>query len=160
MPQDDDLRAHIEDIIAEVVEAEGQTLIGYRDVPVDNSSLSKAPDIVATEPHHRQVFIGRNPEIEDEREFERRLFILRKVISNRIFKETDGRDNGFYIVIAVEPNDRLQGYVPGLPARRLLSGPARRAVRIRACPGAPALLHQHLSVLEACPPIPDGGAQW
>ena len=98
MPQDDDLRAHIEDIIAEVVEAEGQTLIGYRDVPVDNSSLSKAPDIVATEPHHRQVFIGRNPEIEDEREFERRLFILRKVISNRIFKETDGRDNGFYIV--------------------------------------------------------------
>ena len=98
MPQDDDLRAHIEDIIAEVVEAEGQTLIGYRDVPVDNSSLSKAPDIVATEPHHRQVFIGRNPEIEDEKEFERRLFILRKVISNRIFKETDGRDNGFYIV--------------------------------------------------------------
>ncbi len=98
MPQDDDLRTHIEDIIAEVVEAEGQTLIGYRDVPVDNSSLSKAPDIVATEPHHRQVFIGRNPEIEDEKEFERRLFILRKVISNRIFKETDGRDNGFYIV--------------------------------------------------------------
>ena len=98
MPQDAELRAHIEDIIAEVVEAEGQTLIGYRDVPVENSSLSKAPDIVATEPHHRQVFIGRNPDIEEEKEFERRLFILRKVISNRIFHETDGRDNGFYIV--------------------------------------------------------------
>ncbi len=98
MPQDAELRAHIEDIIAEVVEAEGQTLIGYRDVPVDNSSLSKAPDIVATEPHHRQVFIGRNPDIAEEKEFERRLFILRKVISNRIFHETDGRDNGFYIV--------------------------------------------------------------
>jgi len=98
MPQDAALRAHIENIVAEVVAAEGQFLIGYRDVPVDNSSLSKAPAIVATEPHHRQVFIGRNPDIEDETEFERRLFILRKVISNRIFQETDGRDNGFYIV--------------------------------------------------------------
>ncbi|MCR9136354.1 MAG: glutamate synthase large subunit [Alphaproteobacteria bacterium] len=98
MPQDAELRTHIEDIIREVVEAEGQTLIGYRDVPVDNSSLSKADDIAATEPHHRQVFIGRNPQIADEAEFERRLFILRKVISNRIFDETDGRDNGFYIV--------------------------------------------------------------
>ena len=98
MPQEAALRAHIETIVAEVVEAEGQTLIGYRDVPVDNASLSKAPDIAATEPFHRQVFIGRNPEIEDETEFERRLFILRKVISNRIFQETNGRDNGFYIV--------------------------------------------------------------
>ena len=98
MPQDASLRAHIEDIIGEVVREEGQELIGYRDVPVDNASLSKAPDIVATEPFHRQVFIGRNPDITDEREFERRLFILRKVISNRIFGETEGRDNGFYIV--------------------------------------------------------------
>ena len=98
MPQDAELRAHIEEIIAEVVADEGQTLLGFRDVPVDNASLSKAPDIVATEPYHRQVFIGRNPEIEDDDEFERRLFILRKVISNRIFDETEGRDNGFYVV--------------------------------------------------------------
>ena len=47
---------------------------------------------------HRQVFVGRGPGIEDEDAFERRLYILRKVISNRIFDETEGRDNGFYIV--------------------------------------------------------------
>ncbi len=98
MPQDAELRAHIEEIIEEVVSAEGQVLLGYRDVPVDNSSLSKAPDIVATEPFHRQVFIGRGSAVENDDAFERRLFILRKVISNRIFEETDGRDNGFYIV--------------------------------------------------------------
>jgi glutamate synthase (NADPH/NADH) large chain len=46
-------------IIADVVAAEGQVLIGFRDVPVDNSSLSKAPEIVATEPVHRQVFIAK-----------------------------------------------------------------------------------------------------
>jgi glutamate synthase (NADPH/NADH) large chain len=46
-------------IIAEVVSREGQVLLGFRDVPVDNSSLSKAPDIAATEPVHVQVFIGK-----------------------------------------------------------------------------------------------------
>src|SRR6185369_15727902 len=63
MPQDAALRAHIEDIIAESAQSEGLPLIGFRDVPVDNSSLSKAPDIVASEPFHRQVFIGRTAEI-------------------------------------------------------------------------------------------------
>jgi glutamate synthase (NADPH/NADH) large chain len=98
LPQDDDLRAHIEDIITEVVAEEGQTLIGFRDVPVDNSSLSKAPDIVATEPVHRQVFIAKAEGLAAGDDFERRLFILRKVISGRIYAETDGRDNGFYSV--------------------------------------------------------------
>ena len=63
MPQDAALRAHIEDIIREAARAEGQPLLGFRDVPVDNSSLSKAPHIAASEPVHRQVFIGRGADI-------------------------------------------------------------------------------------------------
>jgi glutamate synthase (NADPH/NADH) large chain len=98
MPRDEALQAHIEDIIAEVAQSEGQPLLGFRDVPVDNSSLSKAPDIAASEPVHRQVFIGRNPNIETDDDYERRLYILRKVISGRIYAETEGRDNGAYTV--------------------------------------------------------------
>jgi len=98
MPQDEVLRQHIERIVKEVIAAEGQSFIAFRDVPVDNSCLSKANVILATEPVHRQVFIGRNPNIQTDDDFERRLFVLRKVISNRIFQETGGRDNGFYIV--------------------------------------------------------------
>jgi glutamate synthase (NADPH) large chain len=98
MPQDAGLRAHIDGIIAEVIAEEGQTLLGMRDVPVDNSSLSKAPHIAATEPFHRQIFIARNPELISVADFERRLFTLRKVISNRIYGETNGVDNGFYFV--------------------------------------------------------------
>ncbi|WEX10355.1 glutamate synthase large subunit [Chelativorans sp. AA-79] len=98
MPQDPALRAHIEEVIADVCRSEGQKLLGFRDVPVDNSCLSKAPDIVASEPVHRQVFIGRGERITDEEDFERRLYILRKVVSGRIYEETGGRDNGFYIV--------------------------------------------------------------
>ncbi len=98
MPQDADLRAHCETVTREAVASEGQVLLGFRDVPVDNASLSKDPEIAATEPYHRLVFIGRGAGIADQDEFERRMFILRKVISSRIYKETEGRDNGFYIV--------------------------------------------------------------
>ncbi|MEO3384787.1 glutamate synthase large subunit [Mesorhizobium sp. CAU 1741] len=98
MPSDDALRARAEEIIAEVVQQEGQTLLGFRDVPVDNSSLSKAPEIAASEPVHRQVFIGRSAAIDSEEEFERRLFILRKVISGRIYAETGGRSTSAYTV--------------------------------------------------------------
>ena len=98
LPQEEELRTHIEDIIAQVIAEEGKELIGFRDVPVDNSSLSKAAEIVATEPVHRQVFIAKADDKEGGDAFERRLFILRKVISSRIHAETNGRDNGFYPV--------------------------------------------------------------
>ena len=98
LPQDAEIRAGMEKIVEEVVASEGQVLLGWRDVPVDNSSLSKAPDIAATEPHHRQVFIGRGRGIESDDAFERRLFIIRKVISNRIYAAYSGLDNDFYVV--------------------------------------------------------------
>ncbi|RWM67333.1 MAG: glutamate synthase large subunit, partial [Mesorhizobium sp.] len=98
MPRDPELQAHIEGIIAEVAQLEGQPLLGFRDVPVDNSSLSKAPDIAASEPVQRQVFLGRGADIESDDDYERRLYILRKVISGRIHEETKGVDNGFYVV--------------------------------------------------------------
>jgi glutamate synthase (NADPH/NADH) large chain len=98
MPQDDALRAHCEDIVRESCAVEGMPFMAFRDVPVDNSSLSRAADIMATEPVHRQVVIGRPDALADDDDYERRLFILRKVISNRIHNETAGVDNGFYVV--------------------------------------------------------------
>ena len=45
------MRAHVEEIIARGRRSpRASRCIGFRDVPVDNSSLSKAPDIAATEP--------------------------------------------------------------------------------------------------------------
>ncbi|MFN7008440.1 MAG: glutamate synthase large subunit [Allorhizobium sp.] len=97
-PQDETQIAHFKKVIAEVCQAEGQELIGYRDVPVDNSSLSKAPHIAVTEPRHIQVFIGAGRDAATQEQFERRLFLLRKVISNRIYDEFKGEDTGFYPV--------------------------------------------------------------
>ncbi len=98
MPRDDKDRARIEQIFADVCVEEGVELLGWRDVPVDNSCLSQDPEIAATEPVHRQVFIGRGSFEGSIDDFERRLFILRKVVSNRLYEEKGGLDEDFYPV--------------------------------------------------------------
>ena len=98
MPQEEERRARILDIVEESVATEGLSILGWRDVPVSNESLSTAPEIVATEPVHQQLFIRRSEDIASDDDFERKLYILRKVISNRVQAEEDGRDHGFYPV--------------------------------------------------------------
>jgi glutamate synthase (NADPH/NADH) large chain len=84
-----------------VIAAEGQVLLGFRDVPVDNSSCPRRPKSQATEPVHRQVFIGQGETTTGGDDFERRLFVLRKVISKRIYGETDGRRQRLLFRLAV-----------------------------------------------------------
>ncbi len=99
LPQDAEARASCEAIIAGVIEEEGQTLLGWRDVPVDNSGL---PDIVAVaEPFHRQIFIGRGPGIASDDDFERRLYLIRKVISNRIIDIRGDKDRTEYYPVSM-----------------------------------------------------------
>ena len=98
MPQDAELRAKMEKVVNRVVEDEGQVVLGWRDVPSDNSCLSKAPEIAATEPCHRQVIIGRGPDVADADAFERKLYIVRKVCSAKIYSAFAGEPTEFYIV--------------------------------------------------------------
>jgi glutamate synthase (NADPH/NADH) large chain len=96
MPQDERLRAHCERVIARIVKEEGLRFLGWRDVPVDNSSLSEMTK--ATEPVHRQLFVGRPAGLRDQDAFERRLYMVRKVVSNAIYHAYKGKDIGFYTV--------------------------------------------------------------
>src|SRR5215475_15415273 len=57
MPQDPNWRQIIRDIYAEVIAREKLSLLGWRDVPTDNSTLGES--VKPTEPKHMQVFIGR-----------------------------------------------------------------------------------------------------
>jgi glutamate synthase (NADPH/NADH) large chain len=140
MPQDEDLRRHYEAIVERVVAEEGQTLLGWRSVPVDNSCLSQDAAIRASEPVHRQVFIGRGERTEAGDAFERRLFILRKVISNVIHEETRGRDTGFYIVSL---SARTIVYKGMFLAYQL--GPYYRDLHDERFASAMALIHQRFS---------------
>ena len=96
MPTDANWRQIIRDIYAEVIAREGLTLLGWRDVPTDNSTLGES--VKPTEPKHMQVFIGRGKKKLSEDEFERRLYILRKSISNAIYRRRERRTAGYYPV--------------------------------------------------------------
>src|ERR1700751_63651 len=94
MPRDAAWRKVIQSIIADQIKAEGLMLLGGRDVPTDNSSLGET--VKPTEPTHMQVFIGRNGAAKTDEEFERKLYILRKSISQAIYQRRDRGGAGYY----------------------------------------------------------------
>ncbi len=81
---------------------------------------------------------------------ERRAYVTRKRVEH---------ESGDLLPVAVHPHPGLQGDAHHRPARGLLPGPARRALRQRAGPRAQPLLHQHLPELAAGPPVPLHRAQ-
>src|SRR5229473_3006174 len=94
MPKETAWRKVITSIIADQIKAEQLTLLGWRDVPTDNSSLGET--VKPTEPANMQVFIGRGAHIKSEDDFERRLYILRKSISQAIYLRRDRGLAGYY----------------------------------------------------------------
>src|SRR6188768_1595681 len=94
MPKETAWRKVIQSIIAEQIKEEGLLLLGWRDVPTDNSSLGET--VKPTEPANMQVFIGRNGTAKTEDEFERRLYILRKSISQAIYQRRERGLAGYY----------------------------------------------------------------
>lgn len=80
LPQNDSARAfgiaHFEKLIVK----EGQSLIGWRDVPVDTTGLGQA--VLDEMPVIRQAIIGRGPDCADQDAFERKLLSIRKQTQN------------------------------------------------------------------------------
>src|SRR5262249_32293337 len=83
MPQDEALREQIKEIFAEEIAHEGFKLIGWRTVSSDTSCLGES--VKPTAPFHEQIFIGRGARALDADTFERRLYILRKRVSQRLY---------------------------------------------------------------------------
>jgi glutamate synthase (NADPH) large chain len=96
MPRDPEHRRILRKLWEDVAADEGQSVLGWREVPCDNSCLSSA--VIETEPVHEQIFIARGPETADEEAFERKLFVIRKVVSNRQRALPDGPMEGYYPV--------------------------------------------------------------
>ncbi|MGA7428630.1 MAG: glutamate synthase large subunit, partial [Rhodoplanes sp.] len=98
LPHDDDgLRQEIMDLYAEQSARVGMELLGWRDVPTDNSTLGES--VKPTEPTHRQLFIGQGENDLSEDDFERRIYILRKSISGLLY-ERRGRDTAVYYPVS------------------------------------------------------------
>jgi len=83
-PQDERHRLACQDIIEKAAINEGQTLLGWRDVPVDAVRADLPESVTACEPVIRQVFIARGDNCADQDAFERKLFVIRKVASHGV----------------------------------------------------------------------------
>ncbi|MFN2645712.1 MAG: glutamate synthase subunit alpha, partial [Burkholderiales bacterium] len=76
LPRDPASRIACEYEIERAIKDEGQHLLGWRDVPVDNSDLAEPAKKL--EPVIRQVFIGRGRRVTVTDALERKLYIIRK----------------------------------------------------------------------------------
>ena len=65
------------------IKAEGQVLLGWRDVPV-NRDMPMSPTVRTKEPIMRQVFIGRGADVIVQDALERKLYVIRKTCSANI----------------------------------------------------------------------------
>ncbi|MBP9712116.1 MAG: glutamate synthase subunit alpha [Sterolibacterium sp.] len=76
LPRESASRLACQEEIERAVRAEGQIILGWRDVPVDNAVLGES--VKAIEPVTRQIFIGRGPDVFVTDALERKLYIIRK----------------------------------------------------------------------------------
>jgi glutamate synthase (ferredoxin) len=81
LPHDAAARATIQDAFARIINEEGQALIGWREVPSDDSLVG--PSAAAVEPAFAQIFIGAGAPVGQER-FERTLYVIRKRIEHAV----------------------------------------------------------------------------
>jgi glutamate synthase (NADPH/NADH) large chain len=104
LPKDNVLRAQFEKIVEKIVKEEGQGILGWREVPVDNSDIADSAKEV--EPSIKQIFIKRSEDCEKQTGFERKLFVIRKRIEIEIGK--------------LKNNDPVKFYVPSMSSRTIV----------------------------------------
>ncbi|MDA0997947.1 MAG: glutamate synthase large subunit, partial [Proteobacteria bacterium] len=95
LPRDAETRRRAVEAIERTTKAEGQKLLGWRDVPVDNSVLGESVKI--NEPVIRQVLIGRGDKTPDTEAFQRKLYVIRKQSHHALWDEDETSWQDFYM---------------------------------------------------------------
>ncbi len=104
LPRDPAERAYCMDLFERVIREEGQAFLGWRKVPQHNEVLGQLAR--AVEPDIYQLFVGRGKGIKDQAHFERKLYVLRKVMEKAI-RESRLKEKRFF-------------YVPSLSSRTMV----------------------------------------
>ncbi len=97
MPKDAALQSQIKAVFEEGIKEHGHETLGWRAVPVDNSDLGYS--VLPTEPDHFHLFIRRGAECPGEDEFERSLFVVRRIAELRLAEMAKENEalNDFYV---------------------------------------------------------------
>jgi glutamate synthase (ferredoxin) len=151
LPHDERDRETIKSVVARITAEEGQTLLGWRDVPTDNSLLGDSAR--ASQPVFAQVFIGSDTEASakaaagalndgDRLRFERKLYVIRKRVEHAVEAlKINALSRRLFYIVSLSANTLI--YKGMLTARQLdpmfpdLSDPEMQS--------ALALVHQRFS---------------
>jgi len=83
LPKESASRLACEQELERAVRAEGQVVLGWRDVPT-NREMPMSPRVRDKEPVMRQIFIGRGADVIVQDALERKLYVIRKTASSAI----------------------------------------------------------------------------
>ncbi|GMN13383.1 glutamate synthase large subunit [Altererythrobacter sp. MTPC7] len=142
LPQDDAAREFVTERLERFVEKEGQSVIGWRDVPLTMDGLGKA--VIDSMPVIRQCIVGRGANCADEAAFERKLVVIRKQTLNPLSMLAEKHDLP----------GLTQTYIPSFNARTIVYkglllanqvGSFYDDLRDENCVSALGLVHQRFS---------------
>jgi glutamate synthase (NADPH/NADH) large chain len=143
LPHEESDRDRIKDLIARIVEEEGQTLLGWRDVPTDNRLVGDSAR--ATQPVFEQVFIGARVDVATEEgraRFERKLYVIRKRVEHAVDSlKINALSRRFFYVVSLSANRLI--YKGMLQAKQL--EPMFPDLSDEDLQSALALVHQRFS---------------
>ncbi|HSB18473.1 MAG TPA: glutamate synthase large subunit [Anaeromyxobacteraceae bacterium] len=95
LPQDTASREACVRIFERVLAEEGVALLGWRQVPTDNSSLGATAK--ASQPVVTQVFVARPEALGDDMAFERKLYVVRRLVEKSISRSAIPQRGQFYV---------------------------------------------------------------
>ena len=140
LPRNPNQRRKLAEVFEHIIESEGPdgARLAHR---ADQQHACSARRPRRAEPFIRQVFIGRDPAIKDEMEFERKLYVIRKRAYSEIRTSTIDGAEYWYLLQPFVQDHRLQRHAAHRAARAVLPGPActrRWKPRWRSCTRASA----------------------
>ena len=95
LPQDKKNSLELEELVEFHCRDEGLTVLGWRDVPVNSEGLGIS--VIKTEPTTKQIFVTADYAKDDQDKFERKVFVARKSVANKISGEKMPGFEDFYI---------------------------------------------------------------
>ena len=121
LPQEAASRQACERRFEGVVREEGQAVLGWRDVPTDDAMLG--PTARASQPVIRQLFVGRSEATPGGDAFERKLYVIRRLVEKSVSRSAIPGRGQFYVASlsartlvykGMLNSDQLAGYYPDL----------------------------------------------
>jgi glutamate synthase (NADPH) large chain len=95
LPPSEPGREAINRLFEETIRDEGQRLLGWRDVLTDNGALGATAK--SSQPIIRQIFIARGADVPDEAAFERKLYVIRRLVEKKVSRSAIPGRSYFYV---------------------------------------------------------------